>query len=120
MCLTTISKYLKNTEGKGWKVFTKNMYGGCITTTPRPTNKWIHENKFRPTYFNTETEPEYGYGFHIFKNKKDAKIWKMTKEVIKQVKYRNATVLGKQNIHRTCRIVSANVIVADEIFIIKN
>jgi len=117
MCLSTISKYLKNTEGKGWKVFKVSMKGDCITTTPRPTNKWIHENKFRPStdaFTSSYDGPEYGYGFHIFKNKKDARRWMMLGDILKQVKYRNATVLGVQDVYGT----NAIAIVADEIFII--
>lgn len=82
----------KQEEGHGWKVFRGNMGGEFeARSRVRPTGRWINEKDFRDG--RKKILPE-GPGFHIFLSREQAEGWCWDGQIMKRVKYRNATAIG--------------------------
>ena len=122
MCINVTNKKPKPT-GVGYKVFTldgRYAIGSNVRNdrTHRPTKRWLHENRFRPSAYR----PDYGYGWHIYNYLSDAIAstkepghmeWLDGKpECVRRVRYRQAFAEGEQIFSH------APTVVAKEIFII--
>jgi hypothetical protein len=124
MCLRSIEKQSEsdNRVRNGYKVFRvaqrgglhfefdhygNSMYGPLIRK-----NRWL---RARPTAIAYNIGLSYDTGFHIFTNKRDARIWmdKCNDEVIVRVSYRKARILGTQG----WRENNLSVVIADEMFV---
>lgn len=120
MCLDVVEKKGLDLSGYGWKVFGKmksNRLRGEFHGKIMPINKWIH--KFAPSdNKNMRAITDYRVGFHVFRTRKDARIWitrlflsRRALFSIRKVKFRQGHTMGKifYNGERL------NAIVADEI-----
>ena len=116
MCLDTVTSRTRDRkrEGFGWKVFKiidgvleNEYYDGRI---PIIEGCWLKSND-EGGYQN------YPLGFHIFRTREEARIWKRwsnRNRVVKKVMFRDVLAEGKQ-LHYGC---SLRVIVAKEIMIL--
>jgi len=110
MCLYSVSKTKSIKNGTGYKVFQLKeggLYGWFMgnITLPYPKKKWVHEKAYRDCcsfeYLQADREKlaENGYktGFHIFKLRKDAMLWKTVKtDIVCKVQYRKVVATGQQ------------------------
>lgn len=124
MCLRTIEKQLMpdNRTKTGYKVFRiTNRRGvhfefdnsGNDTCGPLVRkNRWL---KARQESIYYDVDHEYTTGFHIFTNKRDAKLWAKGcgSEIVYKIWYRKARILGTQYYNSR----SLSVVVADEMFV---
>jgi hypothetical protein len=132
MCLDQVTKRNpRKTHGFGWKVFRDagewGLYPECQGRgKPYEINKWCHEEQWRHYVLReqiaTGYSPPFVYypaGFHIFKRKKDAKIWAGTRfsKAIRKVEYKSAVCVGKQIIDGLT-LVLGDVVVAKEMRIL--
>ena len=85
----------KNPTGFGYKAFgirDGKLVGDWQNLSKiRPINKWLNEQDYR-----TNIPPIEGFGWHIFKNLKDAKEYIILYKGMKvfKIKYRNALMQG--------------------------
>ena len=122
MCLSTIDKKTKNWK-VGYKVFDK--YENRLLPLYFPIyygfeeNKWIKDHKKKlilvPRYSTDLSikEEKYKTGFHFFKYRKDAEVYRKQHraDIIRKVKVRKLTATGTQN--------KCEVGVAKEMFILE-
>lgn len=131
MCIE-ITKLTKPDEKirYGWKVFKEyeNELVGEMkgNKEPLPIGKWVHEKDYRtPLHQNKRRNIRQGYpyGFHIFKSKKDAKIWQRWGPdsellVVMKVAYKQKAAEGKQFLFTTSN-PRGKCVIAKQIKIIK-
>jgi len=117
MCLEKITNWHKKDEGEGYKVVA-NRYGcyfGIFFTDRYKKHIWNKAKCFKTKHYNITGDCiEYTTGFHIFKNKEDAKCLVRGLEIILKVKYIKVIASGIDGL-----IDGAKTIVAKEMKIIK-
>lgn len=128
MCLDSLDyEYKKKKSGVGWKVFYKapdvSLRSECRRVNKnRPIGRWLKAPSNSPRIqirqslrYSTYTFAEYKASFHIFRTRREARLWKdKPNTVIRKVKYRKAHSWGTQ----VMGFNYYNVIVAKEILIL--
>ncbi len=102
MCLNVSKPYSKPRKGKGYKVFVRKrdgIYADCMSSvkwSPYIPKEWNTAVNCKIIDFNGR---EYESGFHIFTTLKDAKFWRESNKInreIREVEYEDARTFGTQ------------------------
>jgi hypothetical protein len=126
MCLDFVKKTKVKDEGVGYQVFSIN--NGVLLPSNReyyykknqkrnyiPVNRWEKDKSTNMIFYTNCKKPykdlQYESGFHIFLNLKDAIEWRVGKQVIRKVKYKQVVVHGFQYIYNKNSGVIAQIVV---------
>ena len=111
MCLDTVDKTIKVTEGVGWKCFDRVengvLYQWMNFDTPIPTGVWLSDSRTR--LIAKAWGRDYPTGFHVFVTRQGCRDWHDAGNPIRKVAFRAVVASGTQEGNPT--------IVAREIYI---
>lgn len=123
MCLDTVNYEAKKWDNKGWKIFkvdNDNKIHSPIRNKFKiyPINRWIKDENTGYISCPSGWTSTYPVGFHYFKNKKHALVYRTKGEVALQIKVRNIVATGVQQVDGGHVSHTANVGVTTEMLIL--
>ena len=110
MCLSTVDTNPTVATGTAWKVLFQISDGSSVSALqlyPMPEEKWLLDPSVRRLL--SDSGNEYLTGFHLYKTRREARIFRNVRERVARVSFRRVTATGKQN--------DLRVVVAREIYI---